>query len=251
MLQALRRCFFAFLSSFYSNEYHIPAKNPPHSFESQEFNLVNLKDTLNEFAEKGEISGLENLILGELEKGFETRLDPRIICQVIFDVFIALKIYLTKCWQEEAVQVFRNIRVWSFLRCGSQIGLYQLIGKHLNELQAFVKEQKESHGNIYIIKKAKSYTKEHFMDSELSLQEVADTVGISRTYFSKVFKELTGEKYWDYLTQYRMNQARILLKDTNLSHAEISERIGYSSEFHFSRKFKEITGISPNKYRKE
>lgn len=249
-LQALKRCFSAFLSSFYSQEYHIQAPDILQSFEKHEWKLEGLKDILNEFAEEGEVSGLEDLISGELKKAFQDRMNPLTICQVVFDVFITLKIYLTKCWQDEALQVFRNIDIWSFLRCGSQRDLYRLIGEYLDELQVFVKTQKETHGNTYIVKNAKIYTKEHFMDPDLSLQEVADAVGISRTYFSKVFKELTGEKYWDYLTQYRVNQARILLTETNMTQAEISEKIGYSSVYHFSRKFKEIVGVSPNKYRK-
>ena len=47
-----------------------------------------------------------------------------------------------------------------------------------------------------------------------------------------------------------IEKAKELLLNTNLGQAGISEKVGYSSEFHFSRKFKEIVGMSPNKFRK-
>lgn len=143
------------------------------------------------------------------------------------------------------------MNLWDFLRCGSQEILREMLEEKLRELQMFITKQGEEHGNLYIVKRAKSYTKEHYQDIGLTLQEVADVAGISRTYFSSAFKELTGEKYWDYLSRYRIEKAKTLLKETGLSQAEISEKVGYSSEYHFSRKFKEIVGISPNKFRKK
>ena len=170
---------------------------------------------------------------------------------MLLDVFITLKIYLTQYWQEESLGIFRRMDLWKFMRCGSKEGLRRMLKDNLKELQIFIKTQKETHGNLYIVKMAKSYTKEHYQNAGLTLQEVADAAGISRTYFSSIFKELTGEKYWDYLSRYRIEKAKILLKETGLTQAEISEKVGYNSEYHFSRKFKELAGISPNKFRKK
>lgn len=134
--------------------------------------------------------------------------------------------------------------------CGTREELYAFVYKELKELQDFLETRKEGHENYYIVKVAKTYTKENYKNPNLSLQEVADAVGISRTYFSTVFRDLTGEKYWDYLTGCRIEQAKKLLRETNLSQGEISIMVGYTSEFHFSRKFKETVGLSPNKFRK-
>lgn len=249
--QSLERCFGAVEYAFYCQDYHIDSGNQLPDFPTNKLQIPDLNDALNILSEEGEISGLETIIQQEVRKAFEQQIAPTTICQMVFDIFITLKIYLTKCWQDDALKIFRKMSVWNLLRCGSQKNLHKLIGENLDELRTFIIKQKESHGNYYIVRVAKNYTKEHFQDAELSLQEVADAVGISRTYFSTTFKELTGEKYWDYLTGYRMEQAKILLQDTNMSQAEISEQVGYSSEFHFSRKFKEIVGISPNRYRRQ
>ena len=79
---------------------------------------------------------------------------------------------------------------------------------------------------------------------------MADYVGVSRNYFSSVFKEYTDKKYWDYLSEYRIEKAKQLLKETSKTNYEIAEKIGYKSEYHFSRKFKEIVGMVPKEYRR-
>lgn len=249
--QALIRCFYAMESAFYKKERDIEADKAGNSFLELELQPPELKDAMNLLSEDGDISLLKEEILRETESAFERRAKPLAVCRMIMDVFITLKIYLTKCWQEESLEVFRRMDLWNFLRCGSRDMLRDMLEEKLQELEVFVTKQREEHGNQYLVKMAKSYTKEHYQEAGLSLKEVADAVGISRTYFSSAFKELTGEKYWDYLSRYRIEKAKILLKETGLSQAEISEKVGYNSEYHFSRKFKEVAGISPNKFRKQ
>lgn len=146
--------------------------------------------------------------------------------------------------------VLRRLDIITLMRCGTKDNLYDTVDQYLNELALFVDQQHKAYGDIYIVRIAKEYTKQNYQKKELSLQEVADAAGISRTYFSKMFREMTGEKYWDYLSRYRIDKAKELLLNTNFGQARISEEVGYSSEFHFSRKFKEIVGMSPNKFRK-
>lgn len=250
-VQAVNRCFYAMESAFYRKEKDMEAGTDENGFLNLELQPPELKDAMNLLSEEGEVSLLVEDIIGEVENAFARHAEPLAVCQMLLDVFITLKIYLTKCWQEESLGIFRRMDLWNFLRCGSQEMLRELLEENLEELQVFVTKQRETHGNLYIVKVAKSYTKEHYQDTGLSLQEVADAAGISRTYFSSIFKELTGEKYWDYLSRYRIEKAKMLLKETGLSQAEISERVGYNSEYHFSRKFKELVGISPNKFRKQ
>lgn len=250
-VQTIIRCFYAMESAFYKKERDIEAGIREISFLKVELQPPELKEAMNLLSETGETAVLVEEILREVEGAFDRQVEPLAICQMLLDVFITLKIYLTKCWQEESLGIFRRMDLWNFLRCGSKEKLIEILEGNLKELQDFIVNQRETHGNLYIIKMAKIYTKEHYQDTELSLQKVADAVGISRTYFSSIFKELTGEKYWDYLSRYRIEKAKTLLKETGLSQAEISEKIGYNSEYHFSRKFKELVGISPNKFRKK
>ena len=71
---------------------------------------------------------------------------------------------------------------------------------------------------------------------DLSLQEVADHVGMSAAYLSVLFKEETGESYIKYLTRYRMELAKkLLLEGWKVN--EVSERVGYHTYRHFSEVF--------------
>ncbi len=88
-------------------------------------------------------------------------------------------------------------------------------------------------------------------DKHWSLEELATTVGMSRTSFAQQFKKLVGNTPMDYLTEWRMSLAYSSLqlsKDTMLS---IALDIGYQSEAAFSRAFKKVIGKSPLQVRKD
>lgn len=246
--QALLRCFYGLERMFYpdSERKRLEKEGVGH----MEFSLPDLGEGLSMLSDEGNIQVIRDVIYQVMDDAFACYGEPLKICGMILDIFIGLKIYLTKYWQEDAMDIFRRLDVGTLMRCGSRENLYGLVKNYLEELKLFLAGQEKDCGNAYIVRIAKKYTKEHYQDKGLSLQEVSDAVGISRTYFSKAFKEITGEKYWDYLSSYRIRKAKELLCNTNLGQAEISQRVGYESEFHFSRKFKELVGMSPNKFRR-
>lgn len=248
-MQAMARCFCGLEKMFYAG-YGKKRLGEQDKFGQMDFPVPDLSEGLRMLSEDGNVSTFQSLIYQAMDDAFAQYGEPIKVCGMVMDFFIVLKIYLTRCWQEDAMDIFRKLNISMLLRCGSPENLYALVGTCMEELQLFMGKQKKEHGSAYIVRVAKEYTKKHYQRKDLSLQEVSDAIGISRTYFSKAFKEMTGEKYWDYLSAYRIKKAKELLCSTNLSQAEISERVGYGSEFHFSRKFKEISGISPNKYRR-
>lgn len=95
-----------------------------------------------------------------------------------------------------------------------------------------------------------SYVAEQYSNPELSLQEIADNIGLSVTHLSRIFKAETGETVGDYITAYRMQIACQLLKETNQKIYEISEATGYSSPQYFSQVFVRQFGVKPIDYRK-
>lgn len=79
--------------------------------------------------------------------------------------------------------------------------------------------------------------------------DMAHRVGMSPSHFSRIFHQVTGESPRDFLVEARTQRARHLLEETDFSVKEISERLGYTDIFFFSRQFKEKTGFSPSSYR--
>ncbi len=113
---------------------------------------------------------------------------------------------------------------------------------------SIVNLMKEIGNNRLIIFKAKQYVAENYQSS-ISLEEISNHLGLSASYFSRLFSEETGDNFIGYLTGIRIEKAKELLIRTNKKIYEISYMIGYENSNYFSRVFKKETGISPYDYR--
>lgn len=86
-------------------------------------------------------------------------------------------------------------------------------------------------------------------NAELSVADLADTVGLSPNYLSALFHRRMGDTIVSYLTRLRVNEARRLLREEGHSVADAAREVGYSDVRHFSRKYKEIVGEYPSESR--
>lgn len=84
----------------------------------------------------------------------------------------------------------------------------------------------------------------------ISLEEVADEVGLSSVYLSTIFKKEVDQNFSDYLKEYRLNIAKKMLVDSNLSISEIANNLSFEDARYFSKVFKKSIGIKPTEYRK-
>ncbi|MCR5415845.1 MAG: response regulator [Pseudobutyrivibrio sp.] len=114
---------------------------------------------------------------------------------------------------------------------------------------AFSVSNKHEAQSMSAVNMAKQYIDENYM-KELTLDDVSRVVNISSYYFSKLFKEETGENFIDYLTKLRIETAKNLLKTTTKSIKEISADVGYSDPNYFSRNFKKYTGKTPTDFQR-
>ena len=96
-----------------------------------------------------------------------------------------------------------------------------------------------------------TYIEQNYSRYDLSLEEIAERVNVSKVKMSKLFKAQMGCCYIDYLTRLRMEKARTLLEETDLSVKEILSAVGYIDKANFSKKFKAYYGISPSAWRKQ
>ncbi|MDO4444074.1 MAG: response regulator [Bacillota bacterium] len=99
-----------------------------------------------------------------------------------------------------------------------------------------------------IVNHVKAYVETHYGE-ELSLNILADQVYVHPTYLSILFKKKTGSNFKDYVTRVRIEKAKEMLKDLSLRIVDISGKVGYESSKHFSKIFKELTGMTPKDYR--
>ena len=82
------------------------------------------------------------------------------------------------------------------------------------------------------------------------LEDLAKAAGLSRTIYAERFNKLTGTTPMNYVTQWRMERARKLLKDETISIDEIAEKVGYVASESFQKTFKKFIGATPSAYRK-
>lgn len=97
--------------------------------------------------------------------------------------------------------------------------------------------------------KALLYIDSHFYDSP-SMEEVASHVGLSTSYFSRLFKQVTGKNYSEYLMSFKLQSCRNQLVLTDLSIQEIADSLGMCNGNYLSNLFKKAYGESPREYRK-
>lgn len=105
-------------------------------------------------------------------------------------------------------------------------------------------------GGVHVIQLALSYIQENYR-REISLQEVADYVHMSRNYFSEQFKRRTGFNFIDFVIQLRIQYAKQLLDHTGLKVLEVGMESGFNSPKHFLKLFKRMTGFTPAEYRQK
>jgi two-component system, response regulator YesN len=102
--------------------------------------------------------------------------------------------------------------------------------------------------NKDVINKAFEYINRHFT-KDITLESVADDVGISPQYLSKMFKEGYGANFIDYITKKRVEYAQQLLADNSVNIKNISKVVGYGDPNYFCKIFKKDTGFTPKQYR--
>lgn len=92
------------------------------------------------------------------------------------------------------------------------------------------------------------YIQENY-SKDISLDDVSGLVNISPYYFSKIFKEETGENFIEYLTKIRIEKAKEFLVKPDISIKEAGIRSGYTDPNYFSRIFKKQTDMTPSEYK--
>lgn len=100
-----------------------------------------------------------------------------------------------------------------------------------------------------IVEQAMRYIEENYANEELSLNVVASHVNFSPNHLSMVFSQQTGQTFIKYLTDYRMNKAKELLRCSSEKSNVIALAVGYKDPHYFSYLFKKTQNMTPTQYR--
>ena len=111
------------------------------------------------------------------------------------------------------------------------------------------RERKTSSRYGEVVDEVLRYIEEHYSEEELSLNSLASHVNISPNHLSMIFSQQTGQTFIKYLTDYRMNKAKEMLKCSGKRGSEIALEVGYKDPHYFSYIFKKTQGMTPTQYR--
>ena len=126
--------------------------------------------------------------------------------------------------------------------------LLGILAEQLGGLGNQILVQKQS-GDPPVISRAKDFIAQHYSE-DISSGDVAKELHLSRFYFCKLFKSVTGLTFTSYLARVRIERVKeLLLRNPNLRVSEIAFETGFQSLTHFNRVFLKLTGLSPTAFR--
>jgi len=147
----------------------------------------------------------------------------------------------------DADDIFRIFSV-EIHNCGKAQETFAYLKKTIEDSFEKVLEEKETMDSKPI-REAKTYILKHLCEP-ISLEGVSDYVGFNSAYFSTVFKKETGFTFSEFLFDKRMERAKMMLRESKESVADICNAIGYSDVKHFTKNFTKHTGVKPKEYKK-
>ena len=118
----------------------------------------------------------------------------------------------------------------------------------IEELTVRVKQKLEKPRTSSHVERAKDYVRKHYRE-KIYLEDVAEALGISPTYLSKLFKKETGQCLQDYINEERVFRAANLLIYSRLSLPEIAEYVHFPNQSYFGKIFKQVKHMTPKEYR--
>jgi len=126
--------------------------------------------------------------------------------------------------------------------------LYLLLSKLSEIAPNYVFSKRDTNSKEAYVKKAISYITMKYPNN-LSILQIAQYIGIDRSYFCSIFKECIKASPQQFIENFRINRACELLLNKNLSIGDVSRSVGYHDPLHFSKVLKKIKGLSPREYR--
>lgn len=166
---------------------------------------------------------------------------PALIYQLFNCLYERLdKVYLPECLRKD--EVYRRIDR------EPEKELYTEIYEILLGVMKYIHSQMVL-DSASLAERAKLYIEQHISES-VSLQDVANSMYVSRSKFTEEFKRETGENFMDYLIHRRMELAKELLKLGKYSGEKLAQMVGYSELKYFQKCFKKYTGYSVKEYQR-
>lgn len=160
----------------------------------------------------------------------------------LFRWYVALtRIYPEAMWE------FENDRMWASMFVSGELFT---IRKYMMQQLGAIREALEhpDSSDKTVIRDIIRFIQEHY-GGDVSINTLAAHVHLAPTYMCILFKKEKGLSINDYITQYRIGQAKLLLRDRRMKLYEVAAKVGYQDANYFAKVFRKMTGVIPSRYR--
>lgn len=208
------------------------------------------KDILEDFLKNGLQQEVADFIDTYIESIGKANMDSMIFRQyIVLDTNFAALRFLKKIGNKEERLKEHHTKVGDLL---TNISSRELTRNYLIKIVDLCIESRDQMSKSRLegwIEDAKDYINEHYGDEKISLNAVAAYVNVSPNHFSRVFRQVEGKTFVEYLTQTRLNKAKEMLRCSSMKTSDIGSRLGYRDAHYFYYIFKKEVGCTPKDYR--
>lgn len=204
------------------------------------------------YIRRGDIVGVEKLVklFVESRKYSLLSLDQKRNCQYLFVSGVTL---CTRFAIEGGVpnEFALNIADYFTLRMDKCASIDEITGVYEEMLKYYVNlvnHMKYDESETVLIKRAKEYIYAHIHEN-ITIQDISNNVGLSRTYFATLFRKEVGKTVAEYVRQEKVSIAKNYLRYHDYKYIDIADMLAFSSQSHFINVFKAETGVTPKQYR--
>ncbi len=219
--------------------------------DSQDYyRLIRMADRITDALKLTDTVKLKECVIETFREATDSNLPPDLIRQLSFDIIMksVQSVDSIGIDLKESISQLDNIYEW-INRSDDIKEMEGTVFTFLEEIATKIKNKRSQRGSNDTIERMLIFIGDHFQESDLSLDMLAEEFHLSTTYISKQFKEYTESNFIDYLIRIRINAAQKWLVEKNMRVNEIAEAVGYVNTRSFLRTFKKYTGMTPLEYR--
>ncbi|MBO9606478.1 MAG: helix-turn-helix domain-containing protein [Paenibacillaceae bacterium] len=196
---------------------------------------------------------LELAILHRNEKAYTDLLhsmfsENRSVMEFNGNLYLCISLLIRLCDRESVAFLNEINDVIADLGMMNSVSVKQFLLDKFRSLPIETRPEAGDAAKSEYVEKVERYFAEHYA-SNFSMDEVAEHVGVTRQYISQLFKKRYSTTMVDYLSQYRVEQAKRLLAETQMKVTDIGTSVGFNNKSYFTKVFKLSTGITPSDYR--
>ncbi|MVB09883.1 HTH-type transcriptional activator RhaR [Caprobacter fermentans] len=191
-----------------------------------------------------EFSNLNSYV--NLERLYTQLLDVRLITPEDGDLYSQIETEIQKILKEQQIGGIADELYYTARMLDILVLLCRCVPASVN-----LGNMKNGNRNVGLDKIGKSlaYIEKNYTE-DIRLKDIAHAAGFSEYYFSRLFKEITEKNFHQYLNEYRIKKAEVLMMDPNYTVSEAAYAVGFSSISTFDRVFRGMKGCSPRDFRK-